>query len=167
MKKHTFSITYSLPLLFTLLFPCSFLSTIENGEEIQVKEHHAPLLPWTEDLDSALITAKNQSIPVYLFFTGSEWCVWCKKMDREIHNSDAFRQKMIGQCIFVRVELPAGSKPSKGTKKLLDLYHVSGVPTVILLSPEGKEITRFQYQQISPDAYANIVLKAAKENIHK
>ncbi len=125
--------------------------------------HHAPLLPWTDDLNQALTTAKAESLPVYLYFTGSSWCIWCKKMDREIHNSDEFRQKTVGKCLFVRVELPAGGQPTDEVKQLLENYHISSVPTAVLLSPDGEEITRFRYQQIAPSDYADLLLNAAKK----
>ena len=84
-------------------------------------------------------------------------------MDREIHNSDEFRQKTVGKCLFVRVELPAGGQPTDEVKQLLENYHISSVPTAVLLSPNGEEITRFRYQQIAPSDYADLLLNAAKK----
>jgi protein disulfide-isomerase len=141
---------------------CTPLSGVDSTSLDAPIAHHAPLLPWTDDLNQALTTAKAESLPVYLYFTGSSWCIWCKKMDREIHNADEFRQKTVGKCLFVRIELPAGGQPSEEIKQLLEKYHVSSVPTAILLSPDGEEITRFRYQQIAPADYADLLLKAAK-----
>jgi protein disulfide-isomerase len=121
----------------------------------------SPLLPWTTDFDTAMDTAKADRLPLYLYFTGSTWCIWCKKMDREIHNQDAFRQKTVGKFHFVKIDLPAGAQPNEKVKNLVDSYHIQGVPTVIILSPDGKELSRFRYQPISPDKYAEAVLEAA------
>ena len=121
----------------------------------------SPLLPWTTDFDKAMAVAKADSLPIYLYFTGSSWCIWCKKMDREIHNQDAFRQKTVGKMLFVKVDLPAGSQPNETTKALLDTYHVHGVPTVVILSSDGEELARFRYQQMPPEQYADIILAAA------
>ena len=120
----------------------------------------SPLLPWTNDFDKAIATAKSDRLPIYLYFTGSSWCIWCKKMDREIHNQDAFRQKTVGKLHFVKIDLPAGTQPPEKIKSLLDTYHIQGVPTVVILSPDGQELARFRYQQISPDQYADAVLEA-------
>ena len=73
---------------------------------------------------------------------------WCKKMDQDIHNQDAFREKMIGRVLFVKVDLPGGVRPDKKTEELLKKYDVVGVPTVVLLSPTAQELGRFRYQQI-------------------
>jgi protein disulfide-isomerase len=121
----------------------------------------APLLPWTTDYAQALASAKTQSMPIYLFFTGSTWCIWCKKMEKEFHNQDAFRQKVVGKFLFVKIDLPAGSPPSDATKELLEKYKIKGVPTVVIISPEGSELARFSYQQALPEQYAEIVLEAA------
>jgi thiol:disulfide interchange protein len=83
-------------------------------------------------------------------------------MDREIHNQDAFRQKTVGKFLFVKIDLPAGTQPNEKIKTLLDTYHIQGVPTVIILSPDGQELSRFRYQQMTPDQYAYVVLEAAE-----
>jgi thiol:disulfide interchange protein len=83
-------------------------------------------------------------------------------MDREIHNQDAFRQKTVGKFLFVKIDLPAGTQPNEKIKTLLDTYHIQGVPTVIILSPDGQELSRFRYQQMTPDQYADVVLEAAE-----
>ena len=144
--------------LTSLLFSAS-VEAASQQEALQPSE--SPLLPWTTDFDKALAAAKADSVPLYVYFTGSSWCIWCKKMDREIHNQDAFRQKTVGKMLFVKVDLPAGSQPNARTKALLESYKVQGVPTVLILSSSGEELGRFRYQQISPEVYADEVLKVA------
>lgn len=120
----------------------------------------ATLLPWSDDIEQAFAAAKAQSLPIYLYFTGSTWCIWCKRMDKDLHNTDDFRQLLVGKIVFVKADLPAGTRPDERIQKLMSTYHVRGVPTVIILSPDLKEITRFQYQQIQPKEYAQLVLQA-------
>ncbi len=127
----------------------------------QPPSSESPLLPWTSDYNQALVAAKAQNLPIYLFFTGSAWCIWCKKMEKELHNQDGFRQKVVGKFLFVKVDIPAGSPPSDATKALIETYSVRGVPSVVILSPEGKELARFRYQQATPEEYADLVLEAA------
>ena len=135
-----------------------------SQQEGSPQASEAPLLPWTTDFDKALATAKADSVPMYVYFTGSSWCIWCKKMDREIHNQDAFRQKTVGKILFVKIDLPAGTQPNEKTKSLLERYKVHGVPTVVILSPSGEELGRFRYQQMAPEEYAEAVLKTAYPN---
>ncbi len=153
-----------LSLLVGLVWLCSLHAATDTilTKEGGASPSESPLLPWTTDFDTAMNMAKSERLPIYLYFTGSTWCIWCKKMDREIHNQDAFRQKTVGKFLFVKIDLPAGSQPSEQTKALLNTYHIQGVPSVIILSSEGKELARFRYQQMSPDHYADLVLEASK-----
>jgi protein disulfide-isomerase len=137
-----------------------YAENIQRDSSLPTSE--SPLLPWTTDFDKALATAKVDSIPLYVYFTGSSWCIWCKKMDREIHNQDAFRQKTVGKLLFVKIDLPAGTQPSEKVKNLLEKYKVNGVPTIVILSPSGDELGRFRYQQMPPEDYAEAVMKVAR-----
>lgn len=150
-----------LTLLIGALWPFSPCSALDSpNKDAATPPSESPLLPWTTDLDKAVALSNTDGMPIYLYFTGSAWCIWCKKMDRELHNQDAFRQKTVGKFHFVKIDLPAGSQPSEKVKALLDTYHVQGVPTVIILSPDGEELARFRYQQMSPDQYADLVIEA-------
>ena len=146
----------------SLCLCCPSVNAETLSKDSAMPPSESPLLPWTSDFDTATDTAKAEGLPIYLYFTGSSWCIWCKKMDREIHNQDAFRQKTVGKFLFVKIELPAGSQPSEKIKTLLDAYHVQGVPSVIILSSDGQELARFRYQQMTPDHYADLVLEASK-----
>jgi len=72
---------------------------------------------------------------------------------------------MVGKFLFVHVDLPAGSAPNEQTKALLETYHVKGVPTVLIVSPDGEELARFRYRQIPPEEYADIVIEAAGKSV--
>jgi len=150
-------------ILFIFSLFASFVCFAENTNESNPAE--SPLLPWTIDIDQAFQSAKTQSLPIYLYVSGSTWCLWCKKMDREIHDQDSFRQKTVGKFVFVHVDLPAGATPNDKTKTLLEKYHVKGVPTVLILSPEGEELARFRYRQIPPEEYADIVIEATEKKV--
>lgn len=145
-----------------LLLALSLTSTVsaETIPESTTTLAQSPLLPWTTDYEQALVTAKTESLPIYLFFTGSTWCIWCKKMEKELHEQDAFRQRVVGKFLFVKIDLPAGAQPSEKVKNLMATYNIRGVPTVVILSPDGAEVARFRYQKITPEAYGDLVQKA-------
>ena len=41
-------------------------------------------LVWLTDYAGALAQAKKQGRKTFLFFTGSDWCTWCARLDREV-----------------------------------------------------------------------------------
>lgn len=152
MRIHFFSLVTASSLALG-----SLLLSAQPDTQQPTADQSSLLLPWTTDYEQAMNVAKTSSLPVYLYFTGSTWCIWCKKMEDEIHNQDAFRQKMVGKFIFVKIDLPVGGQSSETTKKLLQQYNIQGVPSIIILSPQGTELGRFRYQRISPDQYADLV----------
>ncbi len=52
----------------------------------------ASSINWQTDYSKAVQQAKSESKPILLFFTGSDWCGWCKKLDNEVFKSPEFRQ---------------------------------------------------------------------------
>lgn len=42
--------------------------------------------------EKALAKAKAENKQVLLDFTGSDWCGWCMKPDREVFSKPAFKQ---------------------------------------------------------------------------
>ena len=42
---------------------------------------------WTQDTDAGFALAKEAGLPILLNFTGSDWCYWCKLMDRPLMSS--------------------------------------------------------------------------------
>ena len=45
-------------------------------------------LDWKENLEQAVAQAKKENKAVLVNFTGSDWCIWCKRL-----NSEVFKQK--------------------------------------------------------------------------
>ena len=45
---------------------------------------------WLENYTEALAAAKSLNRPVFIDFTGSDWCGWCIRLDREVFTQKAF-----------------------------------------------------------------------------
>ena len=82
---------------------------------------------------SILERAKRENKDVVLFFH-SDWCGWCKKMEKETLN-DVEVKKKLSNYLFYRVDVDK-------YKKLIKEYRVGSVPAYILISKEGKIIRR-------------------------
>ncbi len=104
---------------------------------------------WTDDVEAALVQAKENGIPVGLFFTGSDWCGACKTLKKEVLDIAAFRQRFGGRFVPVELDYPRRAKQDEALKArnqaMLEKYFPDGrrgYPTWILLTPEGEESTR-------------------------
>ena len=47
---------------------------------------------WTTDYKQALAQAKSQNKLVMLDFTGSDWCGWCMKLNKEVFSQPKFKE---------------------------------------------------------------------------
>lgn len=42
------------------------------------------------DFEAAKATAQAEGKPLFLYFTGSDWCVWCIRLEEEVFSREAF-----------------------------------------------------------------------------
>jgi thiol-disulfide isomerase/thioredoxin len=109
---------------------------------------------WTTDHRAALAVAKEQNKKVFMFFTGSDWCVWCKRLQAEILTTPEFGRYAADNLVLLELDFP-NSKPQSSVVKsqnatLARRYQIEGYPTVIVLDPNGKNLAKLGYQEGGP-----------------
>lgn len=99
---------------------------------------------WLTDIPTGLLKAKKEHKVVLVEFTGSDWCPPCMMMHREVFSKASFVKKASKNFVLVKIDIPRSNPAlyNKNKQVIVD-YKVAGVPTVLLLDAEGKEITRF------------------------
>ena len=112
---------------------------------------------WDDDYDKALAKAKTEKKMVLLDFTGSDWCGWCIKLDKEVFSKTEFKTYAKDNLVLVELDFPQGKKQSaklqKQNEKLKKQYSISGFPTVIVLNAEGKQVGQLGYMEGGPAAF--------------
>src|SRR2546428_419933 len=102
---------------------------------------------WMTDLRAALAKAKAEKKLVLLDFTGSDWCGWCIKLDKEVFSKPDFKNFAKENLVPVTLDFPHGKKLPKHTvdqnTKLKSEHGVSGFPTIVLLDADGKAINKW------------------------
>ena len=121
--------------------------------------HHASdQLMWHTDYDKAAQMAAQTRKPMILYFTGSDWCGWCKKMDQEVFSSPAFAEAVGHKFIFVKLDFPMNSKlpeaQARQNAQLKQRYGVTGYPTVVIVDSQGGFIGETGYRSGGGKAYA-------------
>ena len=61
---------------------------------------------WTMDYDAALKYAQKHKMPVFLKFTGSDWCVWCKLMEKNVFTKDKWLDFAKEKILLVTLDFP-------------------------------------------------------------
>jgi len=98
---------------------------------------------WTMDLDAARKVAAEKKLPILLNFTGSDWCGWCKHMDKEVFSQEAWATYAKANLLLVWIDFPKDKSlvPEKfvsRNKTLSATYGVEGFPTYIVLDDDGQ-----------------------------
>ena len=112
---------------------------------------------WMTDFEAAKAKAKAEGKPMLLDFTGSDWCGWCIKLDKEVFSQDAFKAYAAESLVLVELDFP-NNKPISDELKaqneaLAEKYGIRGFPTIVILSPEGEKIDQTGYRRGGAEAY--------------
>jgi len=103
-------------------------------------------LAWTTDVAKAIETAKKEHKTVVLHFTGSDWCGFCIKQDREVFSTDEFSNYAKKNLVLVNIDFPRSKQlPAdlkKANEELKTKYSIEGFPTLVFLNGDGKEVGR-------------------------
>ena len=112
---------------------------------------------WVTDFAAAKAQAKKEKKYLFIDFTGSDWCGWCKKLDKEVFSQEAFKKQAPEKFVMVQLDFPKKSKQdekiAKQNQKLSQKYGVRGFPTIILADADGEEFARTGYRAGGPEAY--------------
>ncbi len=149
-------------LLTALIAAFGQLSAAESAA--QTVSESTSGLTWASNFDAAKRQAKAENKPIFMYFTGSDWCPWCMKMDSQILSTSEFQQALGSKMVFVKVDFPRSTPQDHTTKeqnsKLSKEFGVKGFPTVIILDSDGQKIEQMGYQQGGGAAYAKKVQAA-------
>ncbi|HLP08931.1 MAG TPA: thioredoxin family protein [Opitutaceae bacterium] len=112
---------------------------------------------WTTDYQSAASAAQGTGREVLLFFTGSDWCGWCKRLEAEVLGTEEFKEYASGNLALVKLDFPRRVAQSEFTKsrnrELQQKYGIEGYPTIVVLNDAGEEVGRLGYQAGGPGPF--------------
>jgi len=106
---------------------------------------------WETDFEAASKTAKASNRYMLLDFSGSDWCGWCIRLDKEVFSKKEFKNYAKKNLVCVLVDFPRRKslrkRVAEQNKKLAAKYKVRGYPTVIVLSPGGDTVAQTGYRK--------------------
>ena len=122
---------------------------------------------WQTDLPKAQAKAKAEKKLVMLDFTGSDWCGWCIRLNKEVFSKPEFVQYAQTNLVAVEVDFPRLKKQTEEQKKanqaLQEKYKIEGYPTIIVLNGAGEQVGQLGYMPGGPKAFIAELEKLKKK----
>ena len=72
---------------------------------------------WQTDFDAAQLLANKTDKDLLLSFSGSDWCPWCQKLDKEVFSQDLFKQSAPKNYILLILDFPKKKTTSRCAEK--------------------------------------------------
>lgn len=127
---------------------------------------------WQPDFATACKTAKEKHQLILLNFSGSDWCIPCIRMRKEIFDTKDFLQMADTTLVMYNADFPRNKKNALAkTRKeqndsLAEKYNPEGkFPFTLLLNSDGKVITTWDgYPDHTPEQFTRLIKKLCDGN---
>jgi len=91
-------------------------------------------LTWHTDVSKATDISIKENKPMFLFFTGSDWCGWCIRLQKEVFHTPEFIKWAKESVVLVELDFPRKNNQTEAVKlqnaQLQQQLQVRGYPTI-------------------------------------
>ena len=119
-----------------------------------------------KNLNEAKLLASQEQKDIMIVFSGSDWCVPCMRLDKEILSQPGFENYAAKKIVLLKADFPSRTKNKKQISKvqqaynakLFEKYNPKGIfPLVVMLDSNLKVIAETGYKKMSPSGYASYI----------
>jgi len=143
-----------LSVLITLIMISACIAENPEGNKENTEESK---IAWFTNLEKAKEVAQERNIPIFIHFTGSDWCGWCWKLEEEVYSKPIFQEYVSENMVMVTIDFPKNIKLPADVvtynRNLATRFNIKGFPTVQLLNPDGSPIAQTGFQYGGPEKY--------------
>ena len=141
-----------------LLF--SFIAfTLNLSAQANEKSVNLPVqLNWQTDLMKANEVSKATNKPIFAFFTGSDWCGWCKRMQSNVFSKPDFIKWANENVVLLELDFPRNKALSPELQaqnnNLKQQFQVPGFPTIWMFNMnKSTDGTKYEIQALGSCGY--------------
>ncbi len=92
------------------------------------------VLHWNTDVMKAMALSNAQHKPIFAFFTGSDWCGWCHKLEHAVFEKPEFIKWANEKVVLLELDFPRTKTLSPELQQqnasLQQAFQVQGYPTI-------------------------------------
>ena len=119
---------------------------------------------WESNIEIAKARAEKEGKNIILTFSGSDWCIPCMKLEKNIWESQEFIKYSKDHFVLLRADFPKkkanalSKEQQERNDKLAEIYNPQGLfPFVVILDKKGKMRGSTGYKNLSPLAYIDLI----------
>lgn len=113
-------------------------------------------LTWYTNVMEARELSEKTKKPIFAFFTGSDWCGWCHKLQRTVFAKKEFIDWAKKNVILLELDFPRGKAQSaelqQQNAELQQVFQVRGYPTIWMFYLTKDDAT----QKLNVNALGNL-----------
>ncbi len=122
-----------------------FLLGFTFNASAQTSTEKKDSLVWYTSLPEVHEISKSSNKPIFGFFTGSDWCGWCMKLQRDVFAKKEFIDWAKKNVVLLELDFPRrkqlAPELTQQNSGLQQAFRVSGYPTVWLFTTVKDEAT--------------------------
>jgi len=100
-------------------------------------------LKWETNMENAVQVSMKTKKPLLLFFTGSDWCGWCMRLQNEVLKTPEFAAWAKKNVVLVELDFPRRTPQDPAIQQqnneLQQMFQVQGYPKVWFVNPTKKD----------------------------
>jgi thioredoxin-related protein len=100
-------------------------------------------LVWHTDINKAIEISNKTKKPMLLFFTGSDWCGWCIRLQNEVFKKPEFTKWAKENVVLVELDFPRRISQTSELRNqnatLEEEFDVQGFPTIWFATAKTKK----------------------------
>lgn len=128
-------------------FALNAQSSINEGFGTSNAVTNEVVVNWQSSFKQAVMRAKAEKKPVLIYFTGSDWCGPCKRLDKELFQTEKFKAFADKNLVLYKADYPINvdlvSPENKVTNsELSKRYSQKSFPTMIVINSKGEVLGR-------------------------
>ena len=105
---------------------------------------------WGDNYKKAIAQSKAEKKLLLINFTGSDWCPWCIRLDKEVFSQPEFKKYAAKNLVLMVADFPQlhpqSDKLKAQNEALQKKYEIEGFPMVLVLDSHGKRLGVLGYE---------------------
>ena len=116
---------------------------------------------WLVLIDQAYAESEKTGKPILANFTGSDWCGWCKRLDKSVFHHKEFQDWAKENVVLLELDFPRRFQVpafiQQQNANLQQAFQVRGFPTLWLFELKKDEAGQFNVYALGKTGYTKTV----------